>query len=182
MAVVLRARPEEPTQPVTLRTGHHVHVEVQHALAHAVVHRDEGPVRGEPGLDQLIYRPVGAEGRSKLMELGERITQRLQGLDVNDMKALTDALGRMVAALDASSTDASASLPRRQRFGSVCGSQFAGWRCSCIDATFTPAYVVSVAHARAPTPAASRASTRARVTRRRGRSPARAAARSSATK
>ncbi|NPC43473.1 hypothetical protein HOO61_13405 [Nocardioides sp. zg-1230] len=48
--------------------------------------------------------------------------------------------------------------------------------------TAGPAYVVSVAHARAPTPAASRASTRARVTRRRGRSPARAAARSSATK
>ena len=49
---VLRARPEEPAQPVALRARHDVHVEVGHALADDVVLGDERALRAERRRDR----------------------------------------------------------------------------------------------------------------------------------
>src|SRR5438445_9823315 len=57
--LVLRPRPEEPAQPVSLAAGDDVHVQVRHALRDLRVHRDEAAVGGEarlPGPGDALHR------------------------------------------------------------------------------------------------------------------------------
>ena len=82
LVAVAKARPEEPPQSVLAIARHHVHVEMRHALAHPVVHRDERARRAQAALDG----PAEALhlGEERLEQLTREIDQRLVVLAGDD--------------------------------------------------------------------------------------------------
>ncbi len=76
---VLRPRPEEPAQAVTLGSRHDVGVEVRDALAHDVVHRDERALRAERRRDGGGDALHGVEERPDVVRARASVTTWSRG-------------------------------------------------------------------------------------------------------